>query len=457
MRHCYLTLLCMAVVLPFATAIAQDPEGLEGAQRNEALERLLDDVRQQAGADAEINAERESVFSEEQADRRRTLEETRAELERQRARSRALRGTFDRNEIRLEELTDQLRVRTGDMGELFGIFRQVAAEVDAVIDSSVITAEYPQRGASSYAISVSEGVPAMDDLKALQTLLIEEIVFSSQVSRFETALNDVTGAVQSAPVVRIGAFNALSADGYLHMTDGETTLSVLPRQPARHYASSAREFFQATGGNASVAIDPSRGTLLSLVIQSPGIVRQMTYGGAIGYTIITIGVVGFLIAVWRLWSLSGTRRRVARQLDADSVDTGNPLGRVLAVAEDNHRVPVEILERKLDEAVMRETPSLERYQGIIKVIAGVAPLMGLLGTVVGMIRTFQTITLFGSGDPRLMADGISQALVTTVEGLVVAIPLVFLHALMTDRSRELIDILEEQSAGLVARHTEATG
>jgi biopolymer transport protein ExbB len=300
-------------------------------------------------------------------------------------------------------------------------------------------------------------VPAIDDLKALQTMLIEEIVFSSQVSRFETELNDVTGATQTRPVVRIGTFNAVSADGYLHMNEGESTLSVLPRQPARHYASSAKDFFHATGGNASVAIDPSRGSLLSLVIQSPGIVRQMTYGGAIGYTIITIGLVGFVIAAWRLWSLNGTRRRVASQLKAESADPANPLGRVLAVAEENRLAPVETLERKLDEAVMRETPSLERYQGIIKVIAGVAPLMGLLGTVVGMIRTFQTITLFGSGDPRLMADGISQALVTTVEGLVVAIPLVFMHALMTDRSREVIDILEEQSAGLVARHTEREG
>ena len=451
------SLLGVLAAMPLTMAVAQEPGETTAAQRNEALERLLEDVRQQAGADSEINAEREEAFSEEQAQRRQTLEETQAELERQRARSRALRATFDRNEVLLEELNDQLRVRTGDMGELFGIFRQMAAEAGAVIDGSLITAEFPQRTESSSAISTSDDVPTIDDLKALQALLVEEIVFSSQVSRFDAALSDATGATRTQPVVRIGAFNAVSADGYLHMSEGESTLSVLPRQPARHYANSAREFFQATSGNASVAIDPSRGSLLSLVVQTPGIVRQMSYGGAIGYTIITIGIIGFMIAAWRLWSLSGIRRRVGDQLKADVADPGNPLGRVLAVAEENRLAPIETLERKLDEAVMRETPVLERYQGIIKVIAGVAPLMGLLGTVVGMIRTFQTITLFGSGDPRLMADGISQALVTTVEGLVVAIPLVFMHALMTDRSRELIDILEEQSAGLVARHTERAG
>ncbi|RLA26867.1 MAG: MotA/TolQ/ExbB proton channel family protein, partial [Gammaproteobacteria bacterium] len=120
----------------------------------------------------------------------------------------------------------------------------------------------------------------------------------------------------------------------------------------------------------------------------------------------------------------------------------------------NKTIAVDVLERKLDEAILRETPPLERFQGVVKVIAGIAPLMGLLGTVVGMIRTFQTITLYGTGDPKLMADGISQALVTTVEGLVVAIPLVFLYALIADKSRELIEILEEQSAGIIARHAE---
>jgi biopolymer transport protein ExbB len=190
------------------------------------------------------------------------------------------------------------------------------------------------------------------------------------------------------------------------------------------------------------------------VIQAPGIVEQATYGGGIGYVIILMGIVGFIIAILRFLSLRSTGAQISKQLKTSAVSEDNPLGRVLKVYSDNKTISVEVLERKLDEAILRETPQLERFQGVVKVIAGIAPLMGLLGTVVGMIRTFQTITLYGTGDPKLMADGISQALVTTVEGLVVAIPLVFLYALIADKSRELVEILEEQSAGIIARHAE---
>ncbi|MDH3615835.1 MAG: MotA/TolQ/ExbB proton channel family protein, partial [Gammaproteobacteria bacterium] len=219
----------------------------------------------------------------------------------------------------------------------------------------------------------------------------------------------------------------------------------------RRYVGAAKDFFETTFGHATMAIDPSRGNLLSLVILAPGLLEQVSFGGGVGYTILAMGAVGLIIALMRLIALQATGRRVRAQRKQTEAMTDNPLGRVYAVYEANANAGPETLELKLDEAIMRETPKLERFQGVLKVIAGVAPLMGLLGTVVGMIKTFQTITLFGTGDPKLMADGISQALVTTVEGLIVAIPLVFLHSLISGMSKELIEILEEQSAGMVAR------
>ena len=424
------------------------------AERNEAMDMLLQDVRQQAEDSAEENEVREQVFGEEQARRQAILDATQAELQRQRERSQRLRAQFDANEVLLEDLNDTLRVRTGDMGELFGIFRQVAAETSGVIDNSLVSVQDRSRTDRANAIAGSPDVPEISDLRELQILLLEEMVESGRISRFESELSDAAGRNSTEQVVRIGLFNMVSADGYLRTSASGAELNVLPRQPARRYASTAKEFFSTTTGNATIAIDPSRGALLSLAVQSPGLFRQVSYGGGIGYTIILIGIAGLLLALWRLMALRRIASNVARQLESDTPSTENPLGRIMNVAVDNKSATFDLLERKLDEAVMRETPPLERYLGIIKVIAGVAPLMGLLGTVVGMIRTFQTITLFGSGDPKLMADGISQALVTTVEGLVVAIPLVFLHALMSDQSRELIEVLEEQSAGIIARHTE---
>jgi len=116
--------------------------------------------------------------------------------------------------------------------------------------------------------------------------------------------------------------------------------------------------------------------------------------------------------------------------------------------------PIETIELKIDEAILRETPRLEFGLNFLKLAAGVAPLLGLLGTVTGMIRTFTQITLFGTGDPKIMAGGISEALVTTVSGLIAAIPLLFIHSFAASFARGAQQTLEEQAAGIIARHAE---
>ncbi len=176
-----------------------------------------------------------------------------------------------------------------------------------------------------------------------------------------------------------------------------------------------------------------------------------------GYCIIGLGIVGLLIALVRAIGLSTAGRKVAAQLKRDSASTDNPLGRVLAAYEANRGADTETIELKLSEAALKEMPDLTKGLLFIKVISVVAPLMGLLGTVTGMIKTFQVITLFGAGDPKMMAGGISQALVTTVLGLCVAIPMVLIHTLVSGQSRKIINILQSQSAGIVAAHSERHG
>jgi biopolymer transport protein ExbB len=168
-----------------------------------------------------------------------------------------------------------------------------------------------------------------------------------------------------------------------------------------------------------------------------------------------LGLAGLVIAGWRLFHLVSTARHVRQQLRMpDAPSAHNPLGRVLQSVGEMQETDTETLELQLDEAILRELPPLGRGQGLVKLLAATAPLLGLLGTVTGMIVTFQSISLFGTGDPKLMASGISQALMTTVLGLVVAIPLLFLHNLMAARSRSLVQILDQQSAGIVARRRE---
>jgi len=420
----------------------------------ESLDELLQDVRERAAEVTQENTERETEFREERDQQQSILENTQAELQEQTERGNRLRAQFDSNELELEQLNETLRIRTGDMGELFGVFRQQAADTRSIIDGSLVSAQTPDRRQHISRLVEMTTIPVIADLQELQVFLLEEMIESGAVVRFAAEVDDASGASITAEVVRVGVFNILGDDGYLLADQADSRLSILPRQPAGRVVRVARKYFDATSGNMRLAIDPSRGSLLSLVIQAPGIVEQATYGGGIGYVIILMGIVGFVIAILRFLSLRKVGVQISRQLKATTVADDNPLGRVLKVYTENKTIAVDVLERKLDEAILRATPQLERFQGVVKVFAGIAPLMGLLGTVVGMIRTFQTITLYGTGDPKLMADGISQALVTTVEGLVVAIPLVFLYALIADKSRELIEILEEQSAGIIARHAE---
>jgi biopolymer transport protein ExbB len=419
-----------------------------------SLQELLQQVREQGGQSAKQNRQREEEFRRRRNEQKAILDRTREELRREEGRGERLKAQFDENEKQLEQLNESLRIRVGDMGELFGVVRQVAGDTKGIVENSLISAQLSGRSAVATKLAQATGLPSIDDLRELQALLLEEMIESGRIVRFETEVEDAAGFSRRAEVVRVGVFNAISGNGYLTFNETDGSLRELPRPPAGRFVRTARHFFATQSGNAAMAIDPSRGALLSLVIQTPGFMEQVNQGGAVGYTIILLGIVGLLIAFGRLAALHLAGKKMVRQLRTSTASTDNPLGRILTVFENNMDIAVDTLDLKLDEAILRETPKLERFQGTIKVFAGVAPLLGLLGTVVGMIKTFQSITLFGTGDPKLMADGISQALVTTVEGLVVAIPLVFLHSLVSGKSRTLIEILEEQSAGMIARRSE---
>jgi biopolymer transport protein ExbB len=176
--------------------------------------------------------------------------------------------------------------------------------------------------------------------------------------------------------------------------------------------------------------------------------------GTIGFIIIGVGIVGILLGFYRLLMLTFVSIKVRGQLKSKSALDNNPLGRVLLVADQNPSADTETLELKLGEAILQETPQLESLLTLIKMIATIAPLGGLLGTVTGMIQVFQQITVFGAGDPTIMAGGISSALMTTVLGIVVAIPTIFMHTVVKSRADNIIHILEEQATGMIAQKAE---
>jgi len=350
--------------------------------------------------------------------------------------------------------------RLGSLGELFGVVRQVSGDTSSILYNSLISAQYPGRDAFFAELGKAKSLPSIAQLERLWFELQREMTESGQVVRFTTTIVDADGEPKQAEVVRTGGFIASSDGRYLMYLPSVGKLSVLARQPGSALTKPARQLQQASAGYVEGVVDPSRGVLLSMVVQRPGLWERIEKGESIGYVILAVGAIGLVLALYQGVYLIRTRRAVRRQLaHLDSPTPDNPLGRVLrSVDPDAEQIEedAEVVELRVSEAVLREVPRLERFQAFLRLAVAAGPLLGLIGTVVGMIITFQSITESGSSDPRLMANGISQAMIATVLGLGIAIPLLFLNAGLTSMSRQVVQVLDEQSTGLLAERLART-
>lgn len=417
------------------------------------LDQVLRAVQRERQAVSAENRERERRFVSERAQQQAELTRIRRQVTEAEAEASRLEGQRNTLERELNERKAQLAERQGEFGELFGAARAAAADFNALLGESIISAQFPGRGERLSAIAQAESLPTIEELESLWFTMLQEASEQAKVARFNAPVIGTDNKSESESVVRLGAFTAFTEQGYLSLDN--TALRYLARQPAGSAVSSARSVVKHSGpGVVAGVIDPSLGTLLGLVVETPNFRERVAQGGGIGYAIIVVAVFGILLATYRWLVLTATSAKVRSQMKSDTPSASNPLGRVMMAYHENKSADIETLQLRLDDAVLKELPPLESGLNLVKVLAAVAPLMGLLGTVIGMIVTFQAITLFGTGDPKLMAGGISQALVTTVQGLVAAIPLLLLHALAAGTSRRLAQVLEEQSAGFVAEAAE---
>ena len=450
-RHCTIATLfagMLLTALPAAPAVAQD------------MASLLQEIRESGRQQQRINREREQRFIRERDQQQQRLREARAERDAARRRAEQVRAEFEQGQEQINALKEELNAASADLGRLFTAARSTAGDLREKAQTSPVTAQVPERLEQLGAIADNPALPSMAQLEDLWFLLVQDMTATGRVARFEAPITDIFGNERPVDLIRVGDFSAFTADGYVLLPEGGTVAQLLPRQPGGSYTDAAEDFFAAEPGSVQPAlIDPSRGRLLEVEADRPTLGERVDQGGVVGYTILAIGAAGLLLAVAQLVYLALVGGRVRRQLDAtEQPRDDNPLGRVLGAASDGTGSDdPELLELHLSEAVVKETPRLERFQSLLKLFVAVAPLMGLLGTVTGMILTFQSITLFGTGDPKLMAGGISQALVTTVLGLCVAIPLLFLNSLLGARSRVLVQTLDEESALVLARRLEGQG
>jgi biopolymer transport protein ExbB len=445
-----LSLLC---VLGLAAPTAYAQAGA-AADEPKTLFELLEMVKQGLKTEKEENLRRERAFEQAKDDQERLLAEARATLARKEALSQQLENTYHENEGTIGELEARLVEHLGQLGELFGVVRQVATDLSGQVWDSLTSSQLPPRKDLLDRLGRSKELPSTADLEALWYELTREMTEQGQVVRYDAPVLTTEGRVEEREVVRAGPFSAVSRGRYLLWEPAEEKLRELTRQPPARYVGTAESFENLESGSGVLAVDPSRGSLLSALTDTPNFTERIQQGGYVGYTIIGLGAFALLLGLVRWVAVTITSRKVAAQQNSDYVNKGNPLGRVLAVFEDNREADAETLELKLDEAVLRESSRIQRLMWIVKTVSVVAPLLGLLGTVTGMIQTFQAITLFGAGDPKMMAGGISEALVTTMLGLMTAIPLVLLYDTLSNSARYVVDVLDEQSAGLIASRAE---
>jgi biopolymer transport protein ExbB len=426
------------------------------AQNANTLQELLEQVKGNRVSEARINQQREAEFRSERSDKQALLRRAEGQLKAEQDRGTRLANQFAANETTLTEKEIELDNATGTLGEMFGVVRQASSEAYGRIATSIVSAEFPGRDEFLARMSEeSKGLPNIEELEDLWFALQTEMTESGQVSRFTAEVVSLDGGTNTQEVVRVGTFNLIGDEGYLIYDDENNAIQPLGRQPDGYLVSSAADLRNATSGLVAFHADPSRGGILGLLKQKATMEERYHAGGPVGYTITGMLVIGLLIGLYKLITLTLVGGKIKSQLKTpQSPSSSNPLGRILSVYEENKSTDTENLELKLDEAILKELPRIEAGINVIKIFAAIAPLLGLLGTVLGMIATFQTITLFGTGDPRMMAGSISMALVTTAQGIIAALPLILMHSIVASRSKSIVHVLDEQTAGIIATHAE---
>ena len=445
-RHVLLVCLCL-LTMPLYAAVS--------------LEDIAQKTNNLRAAEAKLNAQREASFQREFNRQQQLFNAVQGQRSGLDATTAQLSARFDADEKRVVELQKLLTEHQGNLGELFGVTRQVAGDAASELRQSLIASEFLSAGdtedrhAFLLRLASAKALPSIVELERLWLELQREMTASGRVERYTAPLRISDGSPAAATeVVRIGPFSASAGDQYLAWLPSEKVFVPYPRQPAAALREVATALAESSTKDSYVEglVDPARGALLAMVVERPNLIERIKVGGTIGYVTIALGVIGLVAWLVQLIYLLSVRAAVAWQLrNLNKPSARNPLGRLLATLEQDKRTaPSELAELHISEAVLREVPKLERFQGFLRLAVAAGPLLGLIGTVIGMIITFQTITAAGATDPKMVAHGIGQAMIATVLGLGIAIPLLFANSLLATLSRAIIQILDEHGEGLLA-------
>ena len=415
------------------------------------LDLLVESVKTTASIRAKEDKARLNKFLSDKNKQQSLLDNMKYKLTLEERRSDRLTKQYEDNDAELSDLEEQLTLKLGSFGELFGIVRQTAGESKGQFMLSLTNIEFPERidFLGDLAERKSLDLPTTEELERLWYEILNELNQSGKVKSYNTDILTKSGELVNQDVLRIGVFNSVSNGDYLNLVAEQNLLEYLAKQPERSIRRSAKKL-QKSDDYREVFIDPTRGSLLTKLIDRDTWLERINAGGFVGYVIIIILILGLAMGAMRFRFLDEESKSITKELETNNFLNDSILGKLNSVYSKYSGNNPEDLESQLEDILAKATPPLEKNLSTIKLLAAVAPLLGLLGTVIGMIETFQSITLFGTGDPKLMAGGISQALVTTMLGLIAAVPLLFVHNILDSRSRSISQIYEEQAIGLLA-------
>ena len=449
-----LKLYIIFLISPFFL-LAQEDTSVEGEVPAplSKIEQLILDIESEIDIEKRFDFSRSNSKEKQLADLKRIQKKVKSDLDAAEDLSQRLISEFDENEKTLSELEEKLTLKLGNLGEMFGVVKQVSGQTRGEFKNSITNIDNPNRDLFLKNLAESKKLPDLEDISGLWVELLKEIRNAETIKTFTTEVLSADGDNSELEVLRIGTFSITQDGNFLKHLIDTNQVEFLPSQPSGVNKRKLRRLQGSSEGVYEVDIDPTRGAILDKLIQKKTFFQRIADGGFVGYVIILLGLGGVALASERIYVLRNTLDSIREQENSVDILQNNLLGSLLQTAKENINESLESLELILDEKIQSITPTIEIRVKAIKLIATVAPLLGLLGTVIGMIETFQAITLFGTGDPKLMAGGISQALVTTMLGLIVAAPLLFMHSYAENYSKSIISFLEEKASGIVANKT----
>ena len=444
----------LAASLP-TVVVAQDLR--EAFQKAEAAREQEEAVARQT--EAQILNDRTALIAEverleaEQTALEQKLADTEQHIEHTDARRADLAEQWERSEL--------------DFKEISGNVRLAAKDLEAMLHQSPFTAFDPRRLERVQPLLDQGYFPDIEDIAGMAAVIFDEITQSGQVSLRQGEFVNRAGETATAPVLTLGKFTSAyqTADevGFLDYSPESHRFIALSRLPSGGTGKLLAGYL--AGQEGRVPFDMSRGGALRQIIYQTDFKEQLRSGGPLVYPIAALALVALLIILYKLFDLNRVSLGTDRLMDAvqdlahqghwDDVDAeldqqkGNsPITQVVREGLRARNEDRETRESVLQEAILSQLPRVERGLSILAVLGAVAPLIGLLGTVTGMIETFRVITLFGTGDPKLMSGGISEALVTTELGLAVAIPIMLMHTLLSRRADRIVGKMEEKAVQL---------